>query len=251
MSATILRWVGGAGGDTVIRLIKDHDATIITDFEYGGAVTDTGATVNVKSQKILSAFPELLGLDHIDSYFDYALAAETIKTLDTKSQRFLFKSHCYRSGFSVMTDHVIDIATEPKDYPFVARALIEKNWPDGVRCPINYVLNTREQRLAASYYTMCQRQQEAHARYSSRRIQLDDILGGFDRLASVLDKHGFTISNETYYNQWRSRQDQYRPSRRYLEYVSNCNYQYQDSELSTVERYCLLSLSGENFKFID
>jgi hypothetical protein len=251
MSAQILRWVGGAGGDTVIRLIKDHDANIVTDFEYGGSVTATGATANTKSQKILAAFPELLGMDHLDSYFDYNLAAATIKKLDSKEQKFLFKTHCYRSGFDVLGNYVIDITTAAKDYPFVVKALIEKNWPDGVRCPINYVANTREEKLAASYFTMCQRQIEAATRYSSKRISLDDVLGGFDRLKTVLEEFGFAISNKMYYNEWRSQQDQYQPGERYLELVRDRKYDYMDNDLSRVERYCLLALSGENFKFID
>lgn len=246
----MFRWVGGACGDTVVKLIVDHKPGIVCDFTYSNTVTDQGATPSTKSQKIYSAFPELHGLDHLDSYVDYNLACSTVKRLDARQQQFVFKSHCYQPGMDVLNPYIIDIEITPDMYPFVTNSLISKNWPDGVRCPVNYVLKGRAQNLAASYYTMAQRQLQSRARYSDQRLQLQDILAGFDQLQSALNCLGFDISNREFYNQWRALQDQYWPSHRYQQYVQDCNYCWQDTELSSLERYTLLALSGENFQFL-
>ena len=250
MTVTILRWVAGAGGDTVIRLCQDHDQNIISDFDYTGAISAEGATPNQKSQKILSAFPELMGLDHLDSYVDYELALERIQSLAAKSQRFLFKTHCYRSGFTLFRDYTVDITTEPEDYPFIVQALITKNWPNGVRCPINYTVNTQDEHLAASYYTMTQRQILARPYYNPRQLPFRHILAGFDQLKTTLRLLGFDISNRAYYDQWRSQQEQYFPSDRYRQYILDQDYNWQDTQLSRVERYCLMALSTTNFRLI-
>jgi hypothetical protein len=247
----MFRWVGGACGDTVMKLIVNHDPNILSDFEYTSDVTAAGATPSVKSQKIYAAFPELHGLDHLDSYVDYELAEATFGKLDGKSQRFLFKSHCYQLGMDVLNPYIIDIPTAPDMYPFVSNSLISKNWPDGVRCPVNYVLDTRSQRMAGSYYTMARRQMIAAARYSSQQLQLMDILGGFDQLQSALKRLGFDISDQDFYNTWRGLQDQYMPSQQYQEYVRTKNYCWRDTELSALERYTLLALDKENFKFLN
>lgn len=249
MSVIILRWPAGACGDTIIKLAMDYDSQIVSNFKFTG-LTNSGSTNMVVFDKLLQYKPVLREILTLDEPYSLSSLEQALDDLHkNKGTPFLFKSHAYKLEFDRLQRYVVDITIEPKNYPFVAKALMAKNWPNGL--PVVQKQGFGKWSVDASYHIYVQKAEKARTLYTKNQIAFDDLFRGFDKLREILNRVGIDINNRAYYDQWRAAQLEYFPSKLYEQYIEDQNYNWQDTQLSLVERYCLRALSGASFMPIE
>jgi hypothetical protein len=127
---------------------------------------------------------------------------------------------------------------------------VAKNWANGLMLDAVQSLESVEMRVAMSWYIIARRQIAYKMLYSSKQIKLEDVLSNYESCKSAMTKVGFDINNKEYYLSWYKKQKMFLPSAQYVNYVTN-NYNWRDTQLSLVERYCLQSLDNVEFEFLE
>jgi hypothetical protein len=251
MTVSILRFAPGSCGDTLLKLILDNDPSTICDFKFNSDPLHNGATTSSRNNDILKLFPCLINIENLEDTSQLENVHDILDRLNYKKQKFIFKCHCYKPEFNKLLDFTIDINVSEELYPFVAGALVAKNWANGLMLDVVQSLESVEMRVAMSWYIIARRQIAYKRLYSSKQIKLEDVLFNYESCKSAMTKVGFDISNEEYYLSWYKKQKIFLPSEQYVNYVKTNNYNWLDTKLSLVERYCLQSLDNVEFQFLE
>ena len=256
MAVTILRWKGGAGGDTVLRLLMMSNPELQSQTRYvehpdsQQSYFDKGfCHAQLQSYSLINE----MALSNCKNV-DLNLLINQLDELEKNSQQqhWMLKSHVYNVNIK---QRIIDIVVSPELMPFVITANLSKN--------------SRELGLIRNYHKLCSKISDKKLLYkfdffnmardlvdtknlSQEQITVDDITAGWQtltlslgRLNLTLDKNCFTI-----YNNWLENNKKFMPSVTYQSMVADNNFDYEDTRLTVQERYCLLALSGSKFKIL-
>jgi hypothetical protein len=256
MSLTLLRWKGGSGGDTVLKILLDSNPDLQSQNRYIGL--DINKTQVDIQYVTLFKYSEIskMSLD-LCKTVDFNLLTYQLHNLAQKSgdTSWLLKTHCY---FNFCWP-VIDITVDAQLLPFLVKANLIKNFKEH-RPSLNYnsiIVKIKDPNILYKYncYNLaidaindCM----LNNQLSHNQLSVASILGGWELLSNSLNNLGFCVADrcKSYYETWLSRNQSLLPSDRYLELLESNNLDYFSSDISVEEKYCLLALAQKKFKII-
>jgi hypothetical protein len=260
----ILRWMGGAGGDTLLHMISEHN-DVYMNVQLKENI-DRSSGKSLVSSKYDSRYPTLFDLSS-NEIVDRRKLQNDIQNLSKSHTQFVIKSHFFDKKFD---DSIVDLA-ETVDLgfgldflPFVVRSNINKTATldrsgDAVRSHFDQTLQKisskldKEQRKMLVTWnvikSMIQHIGEFHL--ESSPISTADLFLDVDRLENFFMKRNLKIDKKSsHLSEWKRINAKLLPSPAYQDHLRNSNYDFNDNSLDLVERYILLALANENFRIL-
>lgn len=247
----ILRWRGGEGGDTLLKMLVGSNPNFCSNIQWSGIDVNgkTGLIEdNIKGHFVglPSAVNIAIGDRHNSVTFDQLV--EDISKLRSLPSTCILKSHWYKS--SIFNDITIDLVASNEMLPFVVNALIEKNKKtiqnyNDVRSKI------KDPNVLKAYdlYSVSWDRIHSTVEYSNNQINVESLLNGWDILKSKLAEFDLLLDDQykPYYADWMDKNQKYMPSAQYKKLVNTSNFDYKDPHISLTERYCLLAMAKKSF----
>jgi hypothetical protein len=252
----MLRWPGGAGGDLILYIKSLSDPESVTNVKFCKNIEPTYHQLNnaIDYTCIDHLHPKEIYKIYLADWVDQVdpnELSDELRTYSYSDQIHWFKSHYYSSNrFDNIT---VDLVVDPLSLPFVVSSNIAKT--DTLYKNFNRLAKMIADPMVRSNFAM----------YS---IAMDNV----QRQPSVISKHlpvsSLLIDTETFktatnlvnlnldftfihvYQNWRLKNQTYMPSERYQKKIQSQDYDFFDTELSIVERYCLMALSKNKFKLL-
>jgi len=260
----ILRWMGGAGGDTLLTMISEHN-DVYMNVQVKNIDRSKGQSVVVG--KYDSRYPTLVDLDNHRPIVDKRKLQNDIRTLSMSHTKFIIKSHFFDKEFD---DSIVDLA-ETVDLgfgldflPFVVRShIIKTKTLDRSGDPQRSHFDQTLQKISGKLYKeqirmlvtwnvikdMIQHIKKFHLEHSP--ISTADLFQNIDRLENFFMKRELKIDKESsHLSEWKNLNAKLLPSPAYQDHLRNSNYDFNDNSLDLVERYILLALANENFRIL-
>lgn len=250
MPVNILRWKGGSGGDILLKLISLSCPDICTNVKFQDGLTDQSAAVldflHLDTSKQTNLITKLEYLDNVDP----VLLTQEVQEMVTGSKTWWLKSHYY--AHDVCDQHTIDLIVDLPSLPFAVSANINKT-----------------KTLAVDFNPLIKKITDPHIRrqYSifsvakdfvafgtkNQTITVNQLLNGWDNIKRTIEQFDvyFDERLKLIYETWLTNNQQYLPSPTYKYCVQTQNYDVEHPALSLVEKYCLLTLSGNKFQLLD
>ena len=272
MSGIILRYVAGAGGDTICYLLSLKN-NVYMNIYGAGKLYKNGRTL--LSHWYDKKLPELVKLAKLRPAHKQAFNADrrklhkNISELIAKNKYFVLKSHYYNKSFDEEIKNLnlfetVDIGFDLNFLPFIVQANLyktkieQKNLAyeitlfDKTLKTIAEKLNTEQKKSLIMWLLAKQFSRNINEfGLNNSKIMCDDLFYNPKNIEKVLKEKDYEIDFETeFYSKWKKSNLKYLPSEKYQEYVRTKNYNYADQTLNLDERYILLALNGKNFKFL-
>jgi len=252
MSIKLLRWTSGMAGDTVLKLLLDSDPSLQSQNKYI-ALNDGQSQIDYQYCKSFK-YDQIAEMSLMHAFdVDQTALFEQLQQLESEDvqAQWLLKTHCY---FDFLYP-VVDITVATEQMPFVVRAGLHKNSRAKNLLPNYHVLASKISDPVILYKFDCfnYAQNLLQTRnYSPDQLALKHILSGWEDFTAALGRVNLKISADcqTYYEQWLEENQRFMPTATYLDQVNLQNFDYNNSELTIEERYCLLALSGQKFKIL-
>ena len=252
INITFLRWHGGEGGDTLLKMIIGSNLKLQSNISWEEAVTNGGKTIPIESA-INSNFIDLPSIVNIaiggkHEYVTIDQLNDNVAKLKLLSKNFMLKSHWYQS--SIFNDSTIDLVTSSEMLPFVVRANVEKNSKAMQNySPLREKIKDPALLKAYDLYNVSWSRLHNTFQYSGNQITVDTLLSNWNTLKNKLAEFNLLLDDKykIYYTNWLDKNQQYLPSNRYKELVNTGNFDYTDSQLSITEKYCLLAMAKKSF----
>jgi DNA-binding transcriptional regulator YhcF (GntR family) len=274
MSGIILRWVAGAGGDTVCFLLSlKNDVYMNLSFKsYGTGKLDknSGTIFSYRHDEKLPSLYKLAKLTpaHKKAFIeDSQELRKNISELVAKNKYFVLKSHFYNKRFDEEFKNllkIVDIGFDLDFLPFIVQANLYKS--DTIANNFTYENSLFDKTLKIISKKLNPEQKKSLMWWNltkdfikrinefgldNKEIMTRDLFYDSNKVKKVLKSLGYEIDFETeFFSEWRKNNSKYLPSEKYQEYVRTKNYNYSDQNLILAERYILLALDGKNFKFL-
>lgn len=244
MTVNILRWQGGFAGDIVLKLILESNPDYKSNTIYGN-IDQTNGQTQISHQQYVKEYDKLT---KISMDVDYDKVRQELAELAQSDHCYLIKSH----KFDFDHNNTIDIIVESELLPFVVRANIEKT--STLTVDYNNLVNkipNPEIKRKYSYYNLAKTFIKQPK--NTQKLNFNKIYSSWQNLQTALENLGFKLDNQFQHIHatWLQYNKKYSPSQRYLDYIGQKEYNYNDTNLDVVERYCLLALSEEKFIVLD
>ena len=252
MSLNILRWKGGYGGDTLLRLILMSHPGTRTNVVFNNNINDDGSQQLDFSHVVAGNITDLdrMSLNQlVYPVLDYTALTKLLYELQHSEQSWCLKSHCY--NFNKFNDITIDIVADLESLPFAVSANLSKG--DTTELSYNHLVSKiKNSEILNKYTTYSLAYDAVTSQFGSRSITLSNIISSWQNLCQSLEVFGITLhpTVKTMYQLWAEVNQKYLPSILYQQLVSNQEYNCDDTQLSMVERYCLLAVSGKRFQLL-
>lgn len=244
MTVNILRWQGGFAGDIVLKLILESNPTCKSNTIYGDIEQTNGQTL-IDQQQYAKEYDKLT---KILMDVDYNQVRQELAELAQSDHCYLIKSHKFDFDY----ENTVDIIVDSEMLPFVVRANTEKT--PTLTVDYNNLVNkipNLEIKKKYSYYNLAKTfiQQPKN----TQKLNFNKIYSSWQNLQTALENLGFKLDNQFQHihDTWLQYNKKYCPSQRYLDYIGQKEYNYNDTNLDVVERYCLLALSEKKFIVLD
>ena len=160
------------------------------------------------------------------------------------------KSHYYDTD--LFNDITIDIVVDDYSLPFVVNANCIKT--DTLSTPFNNIVSKiPDETVKLKYTYYCNAVDTlVQTNIGWNTILVSELIAGQDQFESVLARQKLNIPSEYFvvYNDWLEKNLPYMPSETYTQKIYNRDYDYNDTKLSLVEKYCLLALSKNKFTIL-
>ena len=125
MSGIILRWVGGAGGDTLCHLLSLQNTNVYMNVSCPGKIEPNTGQLPVSS-RYDPDYPLLVQLAQNRCVgIDMELLGIDVCNLIKKHKRFILKSHLFDNDMEKYTE-IIDLGFDLKFLPFIVQCNIDK-----------------------------------------------------------------------------------------------------------------------------
>lgn len=244
---SIIRFKGGCGGDTIIKLILDSYPGIESNVEFVALTDSARSEVANKGSAINIG---LMTNEDVSNILNDSLIAE-LDQLILAEKHFVIKSHYY-GDLKSHNKYILDIVADKHSLPFVVSANIAKT--DTIaKANFNAVTKKiNDADLLFKYTSFCIAKDSLSNDTPKKNnvVEVSAILSGWDSLQDSLKAFDIHLAPNTrsYYEAWLQKNVQYLPSEKYRNYINESNYNFYDTNLSETEQYCLLALSGNKFK---
>lgn len=261
----ILRWLGGTGGDTVLKVCLQTDPHLLSNVTISDdeQFTNEGATIvdsddrvsslkSKQSNALLSQYPalEFLRKPTID-YDKVDLILEDLKQANNL-KKCLLKTHSYDLDFS--TYNVCDLGFSLTFLPFAVQCNFVKNkLADSVNFnlggKIASILTRSDQATKENYliYTTAFRYYDIYKKVKFK-LFVDDIFYDSNKFAEELYCLGITFDvKNNHFVEWKSINQKYLPSKDYIKSIVDADYTLDSKNLTVFEKYCLLVISNKKF----
>lgn len=253
MSVKILRWPAGAGGDTILKLAVQSNSNLNTNIVFADSknVNRTKVDYYASNQFKYKHISKMGMYDWQD--VDIQILKQELEQFDAEhSGNWILKSHIYDVEFN---QDVIDIVTPIEYLPFVVLASVVKNTRESGLIQYNHPLidKIKDKDTLDKFDMYNIAKNELVPRHlSDNQISLKDTLDGWQSFCTATKQAGIHIDNkfETAYNVWLEANKKFMPSKKYKSLLIDNNFDYECNQLSLVEKYCLLALSGNKFKLL-
>lgn len=244
MTARILRWKGGYGGDMIMYLMH-LSGYKIANVIFRDAM-DCQGRVTVDFSHVNQALTEIQKIA-LDRPFRDTIDEDRLIQEITAVDGMWIKSHHYTSLFdSITTDLVVDA----KSLPFAIAANIIKTNTMTTKDfhPLAQRVQDPDIKIKLAFYNVGV-DMLATLPLTKNQITVSDIISGWHTLEPRLQSLGLQMnrSAQLFYQQWSTNNRQYFASETYAHMVHAHDYDYTQRNLSLSERYALLILSGERF----
>lgn len=264
MSGIILRWVGGAGGDTLCDLLSLQNTNLYMNVSYRGKIEpNTGRTliktrydpdypllVRLAQGRCVGIDMELLGID--------------LCNLIKKHKRFVLASHLFNNDIGKYAE-IIDLGFNLKFLPFIVQCNIEKTETisnnftynnskfDSILKKISKKLSNKQMKQLVTWNLVKDNINLLNEfDLDNASLSVEDFFYNQKHIEVFFKEKGYDINLDVqFFSDWKKINTKYLPSKKYLEYVQNKQYNYNDTQLAISERYTLLALAGRNFTFMD
>jgi len=267
MAGIILRWMGGAGGDTLCHLLSLQNTDVYMNVSFHGKIEpNTGKTL--VSGRYDPDHPLLIEMTRIpyqgNNGIDMELLGVDVCNLKKKHKRFILKSHLFDNEVDKHTE-VIDLGFDLKFLPFIVQCNIEKtdtladNFTynnskfDSTLKKISKKLNNKQKKQLATWNVVKDAIKQINKfALDNTSLSIKDFFYNQKRIADYFKDRAYEINFDVQcFSDWKNINTKYLPSKKYQEYLQNKQYNYNDTQLTISERYILLALSGQNFTFMD
>lgn len=251
MTVTILRWKGGYGGDTLLNLIMRSNPGAQCNVVFS-SFTDTGAQNIDYSQIIREQLTNVEKLAHVfpgvvvnlDQVYQ-----EVDQIIDSKEQWFI-KSHNYNTP---KYNHItVDLVADAVSLPFIVAANISKT--ETLNFNYNKVSHIIKDPEIAKKHAMYNVAVDSLVKeeFSTRTIPVSQVLIDWTTLKEKFAKQDIILDDsvKNIYETWLTLNQQYLPSKEYIQAVNEFNYDYSNTKMSLPERYSLMALGGTKFKIL-
>jgi hypothetical protein len=256
MSLTILRWQGGMCGDTVLKLILLSNPHFHCQNQYADSTDTISSRPNISYARSFEY--DQIGKMSMQNYLDVnlTLLKEQLALLAQSSavngEYWILKSHVYNEQFDYRT---IDITGHVNTIPFVVNSnLVKKSRVVDKMYEYHPLMPKIKDPDVLNKFHMFNMAKNLlnFKNVSDEQLHLEDILGGWSRLTDSLRRLGFALDQKykLLYQSWLEANQAFMPSQYYKQLVTDQNFDYNSQNLSIYERYCLLALSGNNFKVL-
>lgn len=251
MTVNILRWKGGFGGDSLLNMICNSIPNAKTNVNFLSGVTEHGSTQLESKLHITGlSYVELMALEnnHVpDNELSYL--ANELNVLDNSDDIWWLKSHQY--NFDLFNHVTVDIEADLLSLPFVVSAninktlILEKKYNE-----LASMIPDKETKIKYAAFSLA-KEFIATPKYK-QSISVSQLLLGWQSVYHSMKIFNIKLasSTESFYNQWVANNQKYMPSDVYQQKIINQSYNIDHSELSTIEKYCLLAISGNKFKLL-
>jgi hypothetical protein len=259
MSGIILRWAGGAGGDTLCYLLALQNKDLYMNFSCQGRM-DQKTGITLVSGKYDPRYPSLVNmvLAHPNDTETKNINNE-IYSLSKKHKKFILKSHWFDPVLDTHAD-VLDLGYDLHFLPFLIRASIEKS--EIVSSNFTYDLKLMKltknlddkQKKKLMIWNLIKDKLKIMVEHSQdkTKIKTSDLFHNQKLIENFLKEREYEINFDVdFFSKWKTKNLKYLPSKKYQEYLDNKDFDYTDPQLDISERYILLALSGKNFVFLD
>lgn len=252
MAVKILRWAPGAGGDTLLKFAVKSNSNLHTNLVFTNSPDVSRTSVNYYATKQFK-YKQITKMGMFSHDIDTQLLKQELGQFDAEhSGNWILKSHFYNITFD---QDVIDIVIPNNLLPFVVLASVVKDpRADGLiqyQHPLIPKIKDKEILDKFDMYNIAKKEIMPKI-YSDNQISLGDILGGWESFCNATKQVGIHIDTKfkTDYNNWTEANKKFMPSEKYKSLLSSNNLDHTYKELSLVEKYCLLALSGKKFKIL-
>jgi len=266
-SQFLLRWVGGAGGDTIINLLsKKNDVYLNVNPLYK---IDAYLGKSIITNKFDKKYPNLVKLTRAHPQINKTSLLNDLINLKNDHKSFVLKCHLFNQEIDEELKknniEIVDIGFDIKFLPFIIQSnLLKTETVKSSRNPerTHYDKNlikisnklTEKQNISVVTWTLIQDMIMKIKQYNLKNtlLKTKDLFYNIDSIADFFKKNNLILNvRSKYLKNWQEKNQNILPSKTFIEYVDNMEYNYNDSALQTVERYILLMLSGNKFKFLE
>ena len=260
----ILRWMGGAAGDTLLHMISEYN-NVYMNVKLEKNI-DRTCGKSLVSSIYDSRYPTLSDIAS-NEIIDRRKLQDDIHNLAKSNTAFVIKSHFFDKEFDrsiIEVAETVDLGFGLDFLPFVVRSNINKTATmDRIGDPqrshfdqplqkISSKLNQAQIKMLVTWNVI--KDMIQHIRefaLDTSPISTVDLFRNVDRLENFFIKRELKIDKESsYLSEWKSMNAKLLPSPAYLDHLKNSNYRFDDNSLHLVERYILLALANENFRIL-
>lgn len=255
----LLRWVGGAGGDTLCHLLSSQNNLYINATFHG--ITEDGQTS--AWSKLDDEYPSFYKFSrHINTKNDTDSFKQDILKLVDKKIPFVIKHHLFDKDFDRDIQeyvHIVDIGIDLDILPFVVRSNLEKTTTmeltyldDNLKKIIGKFNDEQKQKIVI--WNVIQNDMRLMKKFNleSSPLKLIDFFNNTDNVGNFFKAKGLQLDLKSdYFVNWLEKNKKFIPNKKYQDYLKDKNYQFDDKSLDIIERYVLLALSNGKFRFLE
>jgi hypothetical protein len=255
----LIRWIGGAGGDTLCHLLSVKNDLYINASFHG--ITKEGQTYSWS--KIDDEFPSFYKFSRfINTDNDVKDFKHDLIKLSKQGVPFVIKHHLFDKEFDAeMRNHVdlVDIGIDISILPFLVRANLEKtptlelSYLDSNQKRLFIKLDEKQSKQLV-IWNVIKNNIDLMQKFSLHEspLQLRDFFTNTKNIKDFFESKGLSIDLESeYFTNWLQANERSKPSVKYQRYILEKNYDHDDKDLDIIERYVMLALSHNKFKFLD
>lgn len=269
MAGLLLRWMGGGGGDTICQILAKENPGTYMNFSVGDLNHVNGRTL-IKNDRDPD-YPLLSDLSRADPVSDNRKLKDDFLKLIANHDKFIIKFHNFDRQFDeLIKSHlrIDDIGFNLGFLPFIIQSCFEKfskeqhpmydlkyktesNF-DSMLEKIGRKLTTHQKNQVLLWNMIADASKcMYHFNLDKAPLATQDLFNDNRRIVNFFNDKGFNINLDIpYISEWKDSNKKYLPSKKYQSYLNSKDYNYDDNDLSLVEKYIFLSLSGKSFRFL-
>ena len=269
MAGLLLRWMGGGGGDTICQMLAMDNPDTYMNFSVGDLDKLNGRTL-IKNDRD-SNYPLLSLVSMANPIDDKEKLRDDFVKLISKHKKFIIKFHNFDKEFDeLLKNHlnVSDVGFNLGFLPFIIQSNFEKfsntqhpmydlkyksesNFNTMLE-KIGRKLNTHQKNQVLLWNMITEGIKcMYHFNLDKAPLSTEDLFYDNKRIESFFEDYGYKINFAMpFFSAWKNKNKRYLPSAKYKNYLQNNTYNYDDKNLSMVERYIFLSLAGKSFTFL-